>query len=488
MVRLLAVLALSLACGASVPPPSRVASPPPAPPPSAPIVRYPRGVLALVHVRLYDGTLAAAREDQTIIVDGARLVAIGPSATTQVPAGATVVDLSGRSVLPGLIGMHDHLFYTDVAFPRGPGDRVMPLMPELAHSAPRLYLAAGVTTLRTTGSVEPYADLHLRQLIEQGAPGPELDVTAPYMEGPGADFPQMSELADPEHARRFVAYWADAGATSFKAYMHLSRAVLAAAVDEAHRRHLKVTGHLCAVTYAEAAEAGIDNLEHGFFAATDLDPTKRPDVCPDAADDAPSVLAGDPGAPAVRALIRTLVEHQVALTSTLAVYEDLVPGHALEPRVLALLSPAVAAQYRVRRSKIDARPEAGAHLHVRREQQLERAFVQAGGLLLAGADPTGVGGVLPGYGDQRELELLVDGGFSAIEAIHIATYNGARYLGRLDRVGTVEPGKQADLVIVRGDPGARIRDVENVELVIKRGVGYDPDALVDSVRGEVGLR
>jgi imidazolonepropionase-like amidohydrolase len=459
-----------------------------APSPPAPIIRYPRGAIALVHARLFDGTLAPARDDQSVILDGALIRTVGPSATTAVPAGATVIDLAGRAILPGLVGMHDHLFYVDVAFPRAAGDPVLPLLPELAHSAPRLYLAAGVTTVRTAGSVEPYADLHLRQRIERGEPGPELDVTAPYMEGAGGDFPQMSELTDPDRARRFVAFWADAGATSFKAYMHLSRAVLAAAIDEAHRRHLKVTGHLCAVTYAEAAAAGIDNLEHGLFAATDLDPHKQPDVCPETADDAPPVLALDPDAPAVNDLLRTLVDHHVALTSTLPVYEDLMPGHGLEPRVLAVLAPDVAASYRDRRRRIDARPEAGAHERFRREQRLERAFVAAGGLLLAGADPTGVGGVLPGFGDQRELELLVDAGFSAVEAIHIATANGARYLERLDRVGTVEPGKQADLVIVRGDPGARIRDVENVELVFKRSTGYDAAALIDSVRGEVGLR
>jgi imidazolonepropionase-like amidohydrolase len=118
----------------------------------------------------------------------------------------------------------------------------------------------------------------------------------------------------------------------------------------------------------------------------------------------------------------------------------------------------------------------------------ELAFVRAGGLLLAGPDPTGNGGVLPGFGDQREIELLVEAGFSPVEAIRIATANGARYLGQLDRIGTIEAGKEADLVVVKGDPTRRIADVENVTIVFKDGYGYDPAKLAASVRGMVGVR
>ena len=118
----------------------------------------------------------------------------------------------------------------------------------------------------------------------------------------------------------------------------------------------------------------------------------------------------------------------------------------------------------------------------------ELAFVKAGGLLLAGPDPTGMGGVLPGFGDQRELELLVEAGLTPVEAIHIYTANGAAFLGRLDRVGTIEKGKQADLVVVKGDPSRKIEDIENVVTVFKDGLGYDSARLIDSVRGHVGIR
>ncbi len=124
---------------------------------------------------------------------------------------------------------------------------------------------------------------------------------------------------------------------------------------------------------------------------------------------------------------------------------------------------------------------------LKKEMELERAFVKAGGTLLAGPDPTGIGGVVAGFGDQREVELLVEAGFTPIQAIHIATENGSLFLHE-DQIGTLAPGKQADLVVVRGDPSSKISDIENVEIVFKDGVGYDPAKLIDSVRGLVGLR
>ena len=109
-------------------------------------------------------------------------------------------------------------------------------------------------------------------------------------------------------------------------------------------------------------------------------------------------------------------------------------------------------------------------------------------MLLAGLDPTGIGGIVAGFGDQREVELLVEAGFTPLEAIKIATYNGAQYLGDLDMVGTIAPGKQADLVVIKGDPSQKIEDIENVEIVFKDGVGYDSAKLIESVKGLVGSR
>jgi hypothetical protein len=271
--------------------------------------------------------------------------------------------------------------------------------------------------------------------------------------------------------------------------MDITRDELKAAIDEAHRRGLKITGHLCSVTYPEAAALGIDNLEHGFLVNTQLDPGKKADICPDSAGE-PTMMAMDPdGAPA-KALIADLVARHVALTSTLPVFEQRVPGHApLWPRALAVLTPEAREAYLYARNLTKSLPpekakdRATIYAHA---TLMERRFAAAGGLLLAGPDPTGNGGVIPGFGDLREIELLVDAGFTVPEAVRIATYDGALYLGLADRIGTVAAGKDADLVVVKGDPAAKITDIESVETVFKDGVGYDSAALLASVRGRYG--
>jgi imidazolonepropionase-like amidohydrolase len=330
-----------------------------------------------------------------------------------------------------------------------------------------------------------YADLELKRAIDEGrAVGPALDTTAPYLEGPGLPIYQIHALTGPDDARQTVAYWADRGATSFKAYMHITRAELKAAVDEAHRRGLKITGHLCSVTFREAAALGIDDLEHGLVVASDFAPGKQPDACP--ANQQASIV--DVPDDSMQALVRDLVARRVALTSTLTVFETFAPGRPAAPNgALDAMLPEVRDQYLRRRLAIASQPTSPWTTLLAKEMRFERDFFRAGGLLLAGTDPTGYGGVVAGYSNARELELLVEAGFTPLEAIRIGTLNGAQYLGRADRIGTIAAGKRADLVVVRGDPSTRIADVENVETVFKDGVGYDSAKLFASVKGRVGL-
>ncbi len=447
-------------------------------------------VVALTHVRVIDGTSAPPRDDQTIVIADGKIQAMGGAATTAIPAGAKALDLKGYSVIPGLVGMHDHMFYTARinVTPQGQAEGPGFLINQLNFSFPRLYLAAGVTSLRTTGSVEPYADLSLKRLIDAGKfPGPKMHVTAPYLQGAGGGFPQMHDLTGPEDARKMVNFWADQGATSFKAYMHITRAELGAAVEAAHKRGLKVTGHLCSVGFREAAELGIDDLEHGFLVDTEFRPGKTPDVCPSGPN--PAFLTLDPQGAQMQELFRFLVEHHVAITSTLPVFALGVPGRPpLQQRVLEAMLPESRISYLTARARSHSNPNNNSAANFKKEMELERAFAKAGGMLLAGPDPTGMGGVLAGFGDQREVELLVEAGFTPVEAIHIATANGAEFLGEADRIGTLAPGKLADLAVIRGDPAARISDIENVEIVFKDGVGYDTAKLIESVRGMAGLR
>ena len=445
-----------------------------------PFVVEDANVIALVDVRVIDGTGASAREHQTVLLRDGMIAAVGDRASVAVPAGARVLDLAGRTVMPGLVMMHEHLFY-----PSGGGS----VYNEQAFTFPRLYLAGGVTTMRTAGNMAGYADMNLARAIEAGtAVGPSIDATAPYLEGPGLPIYQVKALKDAADARRMVAQWASDGATSFKAYMHITRDELRAAAEEAHRHGLKITGHLCSVTFREAAAAGIDNLEHGFVVASDFVKDKKLDQCPAGSAVQSSLLATDPDGPEMRSLIAELVRRKVAITSTLTVFETFAPKQPRAPeKALEMMLPEVRRQYTTTRDRIEASKDTTWTALLAREMQLERAFVRAGGTLLVGTDPTGFGGVVAGFSNQRALELLVDAGFTPIEAIGIATMNGARYLGRDARIGSVTAGKQADLVVVRGDPSTRIADVEQVEIVFKQGVGYDPAKLIAPLKGHVGL-
>lgn len=442
-------------------------------------------VIALTHARVIDGTGSPARTDQTIIISDGKIQSIGDSASTTPPSGAQVLDLSGKTIIPGLVGMHEHLFY-----PAG-GRPAVALYNEMGFSFPRLYLACGITSMRTTGSIQPYTDLELKKLIDSGKlAGPKIHVTAPYLEGAGAYTPVMHELAGPGDARETVNYWADEGATSFKAYMNITRAELSAAITAAHKRNLKVTGHLCSIGFKEAAALGIDNLEHGLMVDTEFDPGKTPDVCPSQQLTAKTLVGIDIEGGPVQDTIHDLVAHHVAVTSTIVIFETSVPDQPpIERRVIDAMLPEAAIAYLGTRSFIGSNAANSPWpTLLKKEMQFEYDFVKAGGLLLAGEDPTGYGGDLAGFGDQRELELLVQAGFTPAEAIHIYTENGARFLGEDDHVGTLAAGKQADIVVIDGDPSANIHDIEKTELVFKDGVGFGSAKLIESVRGSVGLQ
>ena len=445
-----------------------------------PFVTVDAPVFALTHVRVIDGTGAPAREDQTVVVAAGKIQAIGAAASTTIPAGAKVLELRDYTVIPGLVGMHDHIFY-----PAGPGH-----YNTLEFSAPRLYLGCGVTTIRTTGGLEPYTELNLKRAIDAGTvPGPKMNVTSPYFEGRGAFTLQMHELSGPDEARKMVQYWDDQGVDDFKAYTNISLAELAAVIEEAHKRGKKITGHLCSIGFREAAALGIDDLEHGLFVDTEFAAGKKPDTCPPSRESREALLKLEVTGAEVQETIRELVAHKVAVTSTLPVFEISAPGRPpLQPRVLEAMAPETRINYLTQRARVGEIKDSPLPALLKKEMEFERAFVQAGGLLLAGPDPTGYGGVLPGFGDQREVELLVEAGFTPVEAIRIATLNGALYLNRADKIGTLEPGKAADMVLIKGNPAQNIVDIEKVETVFKDGLGYDSAKLIEAVRGAVGIR
>lgn len=442
------------------------------------MIVYDKPIIAFVHAGIIDGTGGPPQRDMTLIMRDGRIAALGPSTSVPLPDGAAIIDASGRTLLPGFVMVHEHLFYEG-------GQQYSRAFPE---SFPQLYLAGGTTTIRTAGAIAPRDDLASRDAVVAGHRlGPDIDVTSPYITD-GAGLSALTKLHDAAGAAQMVDGWAARGVTSFKAYTGITRAELAAAIVAAHRHGRKITGHLCSVTYAEAAALGIDNLEHGFAVATDFVVGKVPDACPDSAAVARSIAALDPQSPGARALFTVLIAHHVALTSTLPVLETMVQDRPRPPSdALALLSPDLQRRFSHASDAVAASywgslqgPAFAA------EMRLERAFVAAGGTLLAGTDPTGIGGVVPGFAGKREIELLVEAGFTVPQAIHIATLNGARFLGRDRDVGSLTVGKRADVVEVDGDPAADIRAIEHLPLVFKAGIGIDPARVFAAYRGRIG--
>jgi enamidase len=437
-------------------------------------------VIALTNARVIDGTGAPAREGQTIVIRDGKIAAMGPAGSTTVPTGAAVRNLAGRTVIPGLVMMHEHLFYV-----AGGG-----AYPTHSESFPRLYLAGGVTTMRTAGNMGGYTDFNVKRVIDAGqAPGPDIHVTAPYFNGPGLGLPGVKGLRDSADARRMAEYWAAEGATSFKTYMQISRSELAAVVAVAHAQGIKVTGHLCSVSYREAADIGIDNLEHGFFASSDFAPDKRVDQCPGGNAGKRALAARPVSDPEVQALLRHLVARGVAITSTPTVFEISVPGQPKAPQgALDAMLPQAREQYERSWERIRRDTTGVPRREYTRLLELEREFVRLGGLLVVGTDPTGYGGVVPGYANQRAIQLLVDGGFGPLDAIRIATLNGAIYLGIAERTGSIAVGKDADLVVLDGNPLTDMAAITRMDVVFKKGVGYDSAALFASVKGLVGWK
>jgi imidazolonepropionase-like amidohydrolase len=436
-------------------------------------------VVALTNATVIDGTGAAPKPNQTIVIRDGKIAAVGPTSSVNVPSGARTIDLSGQTVIPGIVGMHDHLFYTAA------GGREA----SLGFSGPRLYLGSGVTTIRTTGSVAPYADIGTKHAVETGQiPGPRIVLTAPYITGAGANgSSDMAVLTSPEAARRFVAYWAQEGATWIKAYTDIRRSELKAAIDEAHKRGLKVTGHLCSVSFQEAVDLGIDNLEHGFLTNTDFDPEKKPDYCP--ANSLVRVGAANATGDAGRATIKKMVDKKVPMTSTLAVFEMFFPNRPTkDERMLDAMSPEVRDAYMKLRNTIDTSSKWPFTAEMfKSAMAFEKAFVDAGGTLGAGVDPTGFGGALPGFGDQRNYELFIEAGFTPAQAVQIMTANGAKILGTYQQFGSIERGKAADLVVLNGDLAADPSTIRKVTTVFRNGIGYDSPKLIESVKGRVGI-
>lgn len=422
--------------------------------------------LALINAKVIDGTGSAAQKRQTILIANGIIVQIGATNSIKIPEEYHILNLSNRTIIPGIIGTHNHL-----RLPQG----------AMFSTAPKLYLAAGVTTIQTCGTGHPAEEIAIANAIKKGElPGCEIINSSPYFTGPDGKS-NFIRFTDKKMIRDTIRYWADRGVEWFKVYRNTRPQDLKFILAEAHRQQAKVTGHLCATTFQEAAELGIDAIEHGFIHSYDHAAGKQVDSC-SGSPDFRSALSID--SKEVQQVHQALITHGVALTSTLSIFEAQARGIA-DPRDLAALAPFYIENYKHR---LKRRAALGEDWYFKEDwllksMQYDLAFFRAGGLLTAGPDP-GLHN-LPGYGDQKNYELLIEAGFKPVEAIQVMTNNGAKLLNRSD-IGSIEKNKRANLVVLHGDLENSASNIRKVEQVFKDGIGYDPARLIAAIEGNVG--
>jgi len=436
-------------------------------------------LFAISNVSIIDGTGNSIKKNQTVIINNKRIQDIGDFKSIKIPKNALIIDGTDKTIIPGLVMLHEHLFYTKF-FENWFN------VNQMTFTFPRLYLAGGVTTMRTAGSIEPQSDLNVKKWIIEGKmTGPKMDVTSPFIEREGMDIPSLSFIKSSDEVAKEVDFWADKGVTSFKLYNYVTKEDMRVCVEEAHKRGLKVTGHLCSITYEEASNLGIDNLEHGFMASSDFIVNKEENDCDPF--EARESLTNEPvDSPKINALINLLIKNGTTLTTTPNVFEpytnrELIPGggeSAITPEVLK----------DVRR--IYHRNINNDSLTIHRFNKnliWVKRFYDKGGKLVAGTDPTGAGRTVAGYANQRTIEILYEAGFPLIDVIKICTKNGAEYLEQESEIGTIQKGKIADLILIDGHLESNIKNIRQMEIVFKDGVGFDSKKLFASVKGKVGL-
>jgi imidazolonepropionase-like amidohydrolase len=443
-------------------------------------IGYQQESFAITNVTLLDGKGSAPQTFMTILIKSGKIIEVGASNKITIPAGTDIIDAKGKTLLPGFVMLHEHIFYTKIF------ENEFNVV-NMTNTFPRMYLAGGVTTMRTAGSVSPHTDLNINQMIKDGKMvGPKMDVTGPFIER-GSDFriPQLPVLPKEQQAGATVDYWADQGSTSFKVYMHITKNDLTQVVQRAHAHAMKVTGHLCSVTYKEASEIGIDNLEHGFMASSDFVDGKQSDVC-DAFKQRSSLLALNKDDERMTALMKTLIQKGTTITTTPAVFAPSTNYEMVLGGGEAALHPDIQKELKSRYDR-NVGKDSSARKLFEKELYWIKKFYDMGGKLVVGTDPTGAGRTIAGYSNLWSLEILMKAGFTLPQAVMLCSLKGAEYLKRDKEVGSIEKGKAADFILVDGDLTADVTNIRKVQWVFKDGVGYDSKTIFESVKGKVGL-
>lgn len=426
-------------------------------------VKYRSKITALANVKVFDGKGNDAKESQTVIIVDGYFHSIGESSEIKIPKDAELVDLRGKTIIPGIVGVHNHLH--------------IPHFPFIGAEASKLYLASGVTTIQTCGSASPEEEIELAEKIKTGQTvGPNIITSGPYFTGKGGN-QNMIIPRNAKHIRDTIKYWTEKGVKWFKVYRNTEPNDLQTIIQEAHDQNAKVTGHLCSITFEQATKLGIDGIEHGFNSMSDFREGKTWGECNGSWDYLQTL---DISSEKVQRLQQLMIDENVFMTSTLAIYESGMPDRAFaDERSLKIMSPYLKSQYQNRRNSFDELEKGydTKEQTLKKRMQFEHQFYKMGGNLTAGVDAGRH--ILPGFGDQRNFELLKEAGFTTEEAIKILTSNGAKALSD-NEIGSIGKGKRADFVVIAGNINDSIR---NVETVFKNGYGYDPNLILGELAG-----
>lgn len=434
-----------------------------------PYINYHEDLMAFTNATIIDGTGNGIAKNQTLIIENGIFKSVGNSAEIEISENATIINLKGKTVIPGIVGMHNHLH--------------IPRFPDVSEIAAKLYLASGITTVQTCGAASPYKELELSQRIANAkAIGPDIIPSAPFITGKGGN-PNMIIPRNDRHLRDTIQHWLNQGIKWFKVYRNITPDYLKIVIDEAHKNNAKVRGHLCSVTFEEATKLGIDGIEHGLNSTSDFRTNKEDGICGGGRQYLDNIIIDSPK---VKELQRTMINNAVVLTSTLSIFEASIPNRAYaDDRSLQVMSPYLKNQYIERRKTFDEQlNDQTRNSRLKRIMQFEYQYFKMGGLLCAGVDAGRH--VLPGFGDQRNYELLIEAGFSVEEAIQIMTGNGAQALERSD-IGTIQIGKRADFIILDGNLPEDASVIKNVETVFKNGVGFNPEKILSETKGKLGI-
>ena len=419
---------------------------------------YNSGEIVLQNARIVDVIKGTVLVGQSLFIADGKIKSIGKTGELQFPKTAQVINLEGKTILPGLVMLHEHMNYNT-------GAAVWNFQP---LSFPKLYLAGGVTTLRTAGAENPMYDLNLKRQIDNGQKiGPRMFITGPMFNDKSGGFLGDFIVSTYEDGRKATAFWADQGCTSFKVYSDISKEALKGVIDEAHKRGLMVTGHLGKMSCTEAANLGIDNIEHSFGSCSS-----------DLKLSFDTTWTVSPEQKAVKDLINLLIAKKVTLTAT--PFSD---SDYQNVELLDYLS--TDERKRIEGYMKNPPPFIPKEINDKQLRPLEKLFIKNGGKVVLGADAAD-GGLLPGFQNHNVLVSMVKAGWTPLEVLKMATIDGATFLKAQENLGSITIGKIADLIVVSGQPDQHIEHIKNIEVVFRSGIGYDSKALRQSVKGLVG--